>query len=132
MLCSFIATVTNIVGRFNRFPPSPVSIGVAYGPTSMGGGGQTEFCVAEFFPLPTVTYPKFGFFHVNSSNRPKIRVSHTCIVFCPNNVDSLPEFMSTNCPNWGGGQLPPAPLPPVPYAYASVLTCKQKCIADTL
>ena len=35
-------------------------------------------------------------------------VNQTCIVFCPNNVDSLPEFMSTNCPNWGGGrQLPP-------------------------
>ena len=35
-------------------------------------------------------------------------------MFCPNNVDSLPELMSTNCPNWGG-QLPP--LPPVPYVY---------------
>ena len=34
-------------------------------------------------------------------------------MFCPNNVDSLPEFMSANCPNWGGA----APLPPVPYAY---------------
>ena len=26
-------------------------------------------------------------------------VNQTCIVFCPNNVDSLPELMSTNCPN---------------------------------
>ena len=36
-------------------------------------------------------------------NIPSIRVIRTCIVFCPNNVDSLPELMSTNCPNWGGG-----------------------------
>ena len=37
-------------------------------------------------------------------------VNQTCIVFCPNNIDSLPELMSTNCPNWGGGgQLPPDP-----------------------
>ena len=39
-------------------------------------------------------------------------VNQTCIVFCANNVDSLPELMSTNCPN-GGGQrgreLPPDP-----------------------
>ena len=32
-------------------------------------------------------------------------------MFCPNNGDSLPEFMSTNCPN--RGQLPPAPPCPV-------------------
>ena len=50
------------------------------------------------------------FFSVNCSNRPENRVIQTCIVFCPNNVDSLPEFMSTNCPNWGGG-CPPAPRP---------------------
>ena len=37
-------------------------------------------------------------------------------MFCPNSLDSLPELMSTNCPNWGR-QLPP-PWPPVPYAYA--------------
>ena len=55
-------------------------------------------------------------FSVNSSNRPSIRVIQTCIVFCPNNVDSLPEFMSTLCPNWGGSC---PPCPPVPYAYAS-------------
>ena len=47
-------------------------------------------------------------FSVNCSNRPSIRVIQTCIVFCPNNVDKLPELMSTNCPNWGG-QLPPPP-----------------------
>ena len=35
-------------------------------------------------------------------------------MFCPNNVGSLPEFMSTNCPNWGGSC---PPCPPVPYAY---------------
>ena len=43
-------------------------------------------------------------------------------MFCPNNVDSLPEFMSTNCPNWGGN------CPSVPYAYADkmyVALCKQ-------
>ena len=51
-------------------------------------------------------------FPVNSSNIPSIRVIQTCIVFCPNDVDSLPEFMSTNCPNWGGGATaPPAPRP---------------------
>ena len=33
-------------------------------------------------------------------------------MFCPNSLDSLPELMSTNCPNWGA-------VPPVPYAYAS-------------
>ena len=27
------------------------------------------------------------------------RGRYYCIVFCPNNVDSLPELMSTNCPN---------------------------------
>ena len=42
---------------------------------------------------------------VNCSNRPSIRVIQTFSVFCPNNVHSLPEFMSTNCPNWGGGSL---------------------------
>ena len=85
-----------------------------------GGGGVVAeifpgsiFCgVAGFFPLTAVTDPKFVVFSVNSRNRPSIRVIKTCIVFCPNNVDSLPEFMSTNCPNWGGGQLPP--LPPLP------------------
>ena len=41
-------------------------------------------------------------------------VNQTCIVFCPNNVDSLPELMSTKCPNWGGAT---APLTPRPYAY---------------
>ena len=30
-------------------------------------------------------------------------VNQTCIVFCPNNIDSLSELMSTNCLNWGGG-----------------------------
>ena len=43
-------------------------------------------------------------------------------MFCPNNVDSLPEFMSTNCPNWGGQLPPPAPPRPVrlwPKPYGS-------------
>ena len=42
-----------------------------------GGGGSSInfpgslFCgVAEFFPLPAATDPKFRFFFVNSSNRP--------------------------------------------------------------
>ena len=33
-------------------------------------------------------------------------------MFCPNDVDSLPEFMSTNCPNWGDS-CPPCPPRPV-------------------
>ena len=85
-----------------------------------GGGGSSRnfpgsiFCgVAEFFPVTAITDPKFVFFSVKCSNIPQIRVFKTCIVFCPNNVDSLPEFMSTNCPNWGGS------CPPVPYAYGS-------------
>ena len=41
-------------------------------------------------------------------------------MFCPNSIDSLPEFMSTNSPNWGAA----APLPPVPYAYVAVV---QQC-----
>ena len=78
---------------FNRDPysnfPRPIRWGV----------------VAELFPLTAVTDPKFVLFKHHL----------TCIiVFCPYNVDSLPECMSINCPNWGGGQLPP---PPVPYAY---------------
>ena len=47
-------------------------------------------------------------------------VNQTCIVFCPNNVDSLPELMSTTCPNWGGAT---APLTPVPYAYGYGANC---------
>ena len=43
-------------------------------------------------------------------------VNQTCIVCCPNNVDSLPELMSTNCPNWGGN----CPLTPIPYAYGCI------------
>ena len=88
-----------------------------------GGGGSSRnfpgsiFCgVTEFFLLTSVTDPKFMFFPVNCSNRPGIRVFQTCNVFSPNNVDSLPEFMSTNCPNWGGSC---PPCPPVPYAYAN-------------
>ena len=64
----------------------------------------------NLFPLTLVTYPKFVFFFPLTAVTP---VFQTCIVFCPNNVASLPEFMSTNCPNWGGGN-----CPPVPYAYA--------------
>ena len=75
-----------------------------------GGGGV----VAEIFRWRGS--PTSGrIFSINSSNKPSIRVIQTCIGFCPNNVASLPECMSTNCPNWGGGQL--SPLPPVPYAY---------------
>ena len=48
---------------------------------------------------------------VNGSNIPYIRVIHTCFVFCPNNVDSLPECLSTNCSNWGGGSYPPSRTP---------------------
>ena len=47
-------------------------------PYSVGGGGGSSrnfpgsiFCgVAEFFPLTTVTDPKFVFFSVKFSNRP--------------------------------------------------------------
>ena len=35
-------------------------------------------------------------------------VNQTCIVFCPNNVDSLPEMMSTNCRIGGGATDPPS------------------------
>ena len=71
-------------------------------PTAFGGGGgvvaemfsDLQGVVAEIFPV---------------NNRPYIRVNQTCIVFCPNNLDSLPELISTSCPNWGGGQLTPPP-----------------------
>ena len=53
-------------------------------PTRFGGGGSSRI------------------FSVNCNNRPDIPVNQTCIVFCPNNLDSLPELMSTNCPDWGG------------------------------
>ena len=43
---------------------------------------------------------------------PEFRIIQTCIEFCPNNLHSLPEFMSTNCPNWGGS-CPPCPPRPV-------------------
>ena len=46
-------------------------------PYCVGGGGNSiNFQgsifggVAEFFPLTPVTYPKFGVFSVNCSNRP--------------------------------------------------------------
>ena len=96
-------------------------------PNGFGGGGSSNkipwsiFCggvVAEIFRDPysvgggsfrhLLESARFGgggsgrIFSVNCSNRPSIRVIQTCIVFCPNNVDSLPELMSTNCPNWGG------------------------------
>ena len=95
-----------------------------------GGGGSRNFSgipilwgegvVAQIFrdpysvggkknPLTPVTYPQFVFFSVNCSTIPSIRVIQTCIVFSPNNVDSLPELMSTNCPNGGGGSCPPLP-----------------------
>ena len=72
--------------------------------------------VAEIFRDP---------YSVGWQNRPYIRVIQTCIVFCPNNVDSLPEFMSTNCPNWGGAA---APLPPPSRTpmYTGVLRKTQK------
>ena len=54
------------------------------------------------FPLTAVTDPKFVLF------------KH--IVFCPNNVDSLPECMSTNCPHWGAAA---PPLPPRPVRQNS-------------
>ena len=84
------------------------------------GGGSSSYCpgsifcgggvVAEIFRDPysvgwqdfsvncrTVTDPEFGLFkHV------------LCFARI---MSTLPEFMSTNCPNWGGQ------LPPVPYSY---------------
>ena len=66
-------------------------------PTRFGGGGV----VAEMFrDLQRVVVAEV--FFVKCNNRPSIRVNQTCIVFCPDNLDSLPELMSTNCPNWGG------------------------------
>ena len=41
-------------------------------------------------------------------------------MFCPNNVDSLPEFMSTNCPNWGGAAAPCPPLSRTPMPQVAV------------
>ena len=83
-------------------------------PYSAGGG-----VVAEIFLDPySVGCRNFS---VNSSNRPSFRFFSSVFVFCPNNVDSLPEFMSTNCPNWGGNC---PPCPPVPYAYALSHTLK--------
>ena len=104
-------------------------------------GGQTEFCPngerklfvtlpcqgehnnnellqSLFFDVRRVVGPmNVSFVTPPETYLSQLRgVNQTCIVFCPNNVDSLPELMSTNCPNWGG-QLPPAP-PPAPYAYA--------------
>ena len=70
-------------------------------PTRFGGGGGVvaeifrglQGVVAEFFfPLTAITDPKFVLIE---------------LVFCPNNLDSLPELMSASCPDWGGGQLPP-------------------------
>ena len=81
-------------------------------------GGQTEFCpngfgggggvVAEIFrDQYSVGWQNFS---VDCSSRPSICVILTCIVFCLDNVDSLPEFMSTNFPNWGGQLPPPRPV----------------------
>ena len=66
--------------------------------------------VAEFFQLPAVSDPKLVFFSVTCSNRPSIFIIQTCIGFCPNNLHSLPEFMSTNCPDWGAAA-PPSRTP---------------------
>ena len=64
------------------------------------GGGVVAEIVRDFQGVVA------GIFPVNCNNRPLlIRVNQTCIVFCPNSLDSLPELMSTNCPNWGGGNL---------------------------
>ena len=68
---------------------------------SVGGGGSSRnfpgsiFCgVAKKIPLTAVTDPKFVLFkHV------------LCLARI---VSTLPEFMSTNCPNWGAA----APCPP--------------------
>ena len=64
-------------------------------------------------------------FSVNCSNRPSIRVIQTCIVFCPNNVDSLPELMSTNCPNWGATAPRPVRLclPPITGRIPDKIFC---------
>ena len=64
-----------------------------------------------------------GICSVNCNNIPLlIRVNQTCIVFCPNSLDSLPELMSTNCPNrGGGGQLPHLTPRPVRLCYGCVV-----------
>ena len=70
-----------------------------------GGGGSSRNFSGIHILWGGRIFSEFMFFPVNC-------VIQTCIVFCPNNVDSLPEFMSANCPNWGAAA-PPAPPSPV-------------------
>ena len=70
--------------------------------------------VAEFVQLTAVADPKFGFFlPLPAATDPKFGLFKHVLGFA-RIIYSLPEFMSTNCPNWGGSC---PPLPPVPYAY---------------
>ena len=41
-------------------------------------------------------------------------------MFCPSNVDSLPEFMSTNCPNWGAAAPAPRPVRLYSNIYSNI------------
>ena len=78
-------------------------------------GGQTEFCpngfgggggvVAEIFRR-RLPHPIRG-----GGSPLNLCVIQTCIVFCQNTLDSLPELMSTNCPNWGAAAPPPSLTP---------------------
>ena len=87
---------------------------------SGGGGGSSRnfpwsiFSRAEGSSAGFPSSPESGtVFPLTAVTDPSIRVIQTGFVFCPNNVDSLPELMSTNCPNWGGQLPPPAPARPV-------------------
>ena len=68
----------------------------------LGGGGRPSFARMDSVEgggvVAEVCRARFGggggsgrICSVNCSNRPYFRVIQTCIVFCPNNVDSLPE-----------------------------------------
>ena len=69
--------------------------------------------IRVYFPLTPITDPKFVLFkHV------------LCFARI---MSSLPEFMSTNCPNWGGGPLPPPPSRTPMIVNVSVGDCAE-CI----
>ena len=56
---------------------------------SGGGGVVAEICRDPFSVGGGGSSSNYS---LNCSNRPSIRVFQTCIVFSPNNFDSLPEL----------------------------------------
>ena len=129
-----LADHVNITPPLLPFIPIIMDIGVRA--NIHWGGGQTDFCpngfrrwggggssrnfpgsiicggkvVGDIFRGPCAPDSVGGgngsIFSVNCSNIPYIRVIQPCIVFCPNNVDSVRIILSTNCPNWGGATAP--------------------------